>query len=144
MFPLQFFENFLKFYCKEHVYSCKVALKPTYFSSYSSVKFLYHELLIIRTLPYFSLMFHFYTSWKRQKSKGFLTFSGGIEMDHWLKWLNDFRYEITALKTAVLKKICGSNDCGLPISVTHFMPLVSFYTPWKHQKITVFLMFPGA
>ena len=26
-------------------------------------------------------MFHFYTPWKRQKAKGFPTFSGGIEME---------------------------------------------------------------
>ena len=26
-------------------------------------------------------------------------------------------------------------------SLTHFMPLVSFYTPWKHQKTIGFLMF---
>ena len=30
-------------------------------------------------------MFHFYIPWKRQKTKGFLTFSGGIEMKHWTK-----------------------------------------------------------
>ena len=28
---------------------------------------------------------HFYTLWKRQKTFGFLTFSGGIEMWHWTK-----------------------------------------------------------
>ena len=28
-------------------------------------------------------VFHFYTPWKRQKTSGFLTFSGGIEMEHW-------------------------------------------------------------
>ena len=27
--------------------------------------------------------------------------------------------------------------------LTHFMPLVSFYTPCKHQKIKGFLMFSG-
>ena len=26
-------------------------------------------------------MFHFYTSWKRQNTKGFLTLSGGIKME---------------------------------------------------------------
>ena len=30
-------------------------------------------------------MSHFYTPWKRQKTFGFLTFSGGIEMGHWTK-----------------------------------------------------------
>ena len=31
-------------------------------------------------------MFHFYTSGKRQKTFGFLTFSGAIKMKHELKW----------------------------------------------------------
>ena len=30
-------------------------------------------------------MFHFYTLWKLQKSRGFLTFPGGIEMECWLE-----------------------------------------------------------
>ena len=33
----------------------------------------------------FRPMFHFYTPWKRQETKGFLTFSGGVEMKHWPK-----------------------------------------------------------
>ena len=32
-----------------------------------------------------SPMFHFYTPWKRKKTKSFLTFLGGIEMEHWVK-----------------------------------------------------------
>ena len=36
-------------------------------------------------LTNFSPMSHFYTPWKRQKTYGFLTFSGGIEMWHWTK-----------------------------------------------------------
>ena len=36
-------------------------------------------------LTHFSLMSHFYTPWKRQKIIGFPTFSGGIEMWHWVK-----------------------------------------------------------
>ena len=28
-------------------------------------------------------MLHFYTSWKRQKSKGLLKFSEGLEMEYW-------------------------------------------------------------
>ena len=28
-------------------------------------------------------MSYFYTPWKRQKTKGFLTFLGGIEIGHW-------------------------------------------------------------
>ena len=37
--------------------------------------------LISQQLPLFSPTFHFYAPWKRQKR--FLTFSGGIEMEHW-------------------------------------------------------------
>ena len=38
-----------------------------------------------RTLTHFSPVSHFYNPWKRQKTTGFLTFSGGIEMWHWNK-----------------------------------------------------------
>ena len=36
-------------------------------------------------LTYFSPVSHFYNPWKRQKTFGFLTFSGGTEMWHWTK-----------------------------------------------------------
>ena len=36
-------------------------------------------------LTNFSPVSHFYTSWRRQKTFGFLMFSGGIEMWHWTK-----------------------------------------------------------
>ena len=39
----------------------------------------------ITALTHFSPVSHFYTPWKRQKTFGFLTFSGGIEMWHWTK-----------------------------------------------------------
>ena len=39
----------------------------------------------IRSLNHFSTMWHFYTPWKRKKTKGFLMFSEGIEMEHWAK-----------------------------------------------------------
>ena len=42
-----------------------------------SVFWEYHE-----TLTHLSPMSHFCTPWKRQKTKGFLTFSGGIEIWH--------------------------------------------------------------
>ena len=37
------------------------------------------------TLNHFQPMFHFYTPRKHQKTSGFLIFSGGIEVEHWLK-----------------------------------------------------------
>ena len=36
-------------------------------------------------LTHFSSVFNFYNPRKRQKIKGFLKFSRGIEMDHWIK-----------------------------------------------------------
>ena len=36
-------------------------------------------------LTHFSPVSHFYALRKRQKTKGFLTFSGGIEVRHWNK-----------------------------------------------------------
>ena len=39
-------------------------------------------------VTHFSPVSHFYTLWKRQKTFGFLTFSGGIEM-FLEKWIND-------------------------------------------------------
>ena len=48
-------------------------------------------------------------------------------------------------KSAVVKN--NSLESKTPFSVlnalTHFMPLVSFYTAWKHQKTSGFLMFSG-
>ena len=37
-------------------------------------------------------MFHFYNPWKSQKTKGFLTFSGGTEMEYWheMGYIYDF------------------------------------------------------
>ena len=40
---------------------------------------------LLLTLTYFSPLFYFYTPWKHQKTFGFLTFSGVIEMEHWAK-----------------------------------------------------------
>ena len=40
---------------------------------------------ITKALTHFKAMFHFYTAWKRRKSLGFLTFSGGIKMEYWFE-----------------------------------------------------------
>ena len=45
--------------------------------------FSHTELMAKTTLTLFTLMTHLYTSWNRQKTFGFLTLSGGIEMRHW-------------------------------------------------------------
>ena len=41
------------------------------------------DTLNLMSLTHFSPMFHSYTPWKRQKNFGFLTISGGQEMEHW-------------------------------------------------------------
>ena len=38
-----------------------------------------------KNLTYFSLLFHFYTTRKRQKTKDFMKFPGGIVMERWAK-----------------------------------------------------------
>ena len=38
---------------------------------------------IIPSLTHFMPIFPFYTPGKRQKTRDFLIFSGGIEMEHW-------------------------------------------------------------
>ena len=37
----------------------------------------------------------------------------------------------------------GDSQAMNSFLLTYFMPLVSFYTPWKHQKTSGFLMFSG-
>ena len=44
-----------------------------------------YNYVYLRLLTQFSPIFHFYTPWKRQKTKGFLTFSGVIEIEYWAK-----------------------------------------------------------
>ena len=39
----------------------------------------------VDSLTHFNTMSHFYTSWKLQKTYGFLTFFRGLEMWHWTK-----------------------------------------------------------
>ena len=50
-----------------------------------------HDLSKLRklVLTHFKSMFQFYTPLKHQKTSRFLTFSGGIEIEHDLNWLND-------------------------------------------------------
>ena len=42
----------------------------------------------LRELSQYCPTSHFHTPWKHQKIVGFLTFSGGIEMDIESKWAN--------------------------------------------------------
>ena len=55
-------------------------------------------------LTHFRLMFYLYTPQKRQKPKGFLTFSGCREMEHWASSLG---YCLSSSKMAL--KIFGTD-----------------------------------
>ena len=48
-------------------------------------------------LTHFSPVSHFYTPWKRQKTKSFQTFSGGIETWHWTKMGSSRFYSINEI-----------------------------------------------
>ena len=52
-------------------------------------------------------------------------------------------FPLKFLRTSILKNICERLLLILTFisGETHFMPLISFYTPWKHQKTIAFLMF---
>ena len=41
------------------------------------------NVLRMEFLTHFRPVFPFYTRWKHQKTRGFVTFSGGIEGEHW-------------------------------------------------------------
>ena len=49
-------------------------------SFFLSIKLLSYFLVSFSEKEFFNQIFHFYSPWKRQKTKGFLTFSTGIEM----------------------------------------------------------------
>ena len=54
--------------------------------------------------------------------------------------LTNTRLDLRALKH-VSHKTSDSNF--LSLLLTYFMPLFSFDHPWKHQKISAFLVFQG-
>ena len=53
---------------------------------------------------HFRSMFNFYIPLKRQKTKGFLTFSGDTEMEHWDKMGLKFKKNYTYLGTSLSQK----------------------------------------
>ena len=54
-------------------------------------------------LTHFWPMFPFYTSWKLQKTKGFLVFSGGIKRRHWLQMGWQIVFETPQLSFSLAK-----------------------------------------
>ena len=72
-------------------------------------------------------MFPFYTPWKRQKTLGFLTFSGGIERKHWPEMdkeaFQNFSWKkiILGYPTTLFEKSCHIN--------THYL-----WNKWRSHK----------
>ena len=50
---------------------------------------------------------------------------------------------VTESKQEINKKKVKMFRKGMLVSLSHYMPLFSFYTSWKHQKTRGFLMFSG-
>ena len=84
---------------------------------------------------------------KKKKFKNFALFTG----KH-LSW-SLFLIKLQAFSSAIVYSIHFSFSTFLSISMlctnwilystlTHFQPMIHFYTPWKHQKTGGFLMFP--
>ena len=68
-------------------------------------------------LTHFSPVSHFYTSWKRQKTFGFLTFSGGLEKWHWTKM--GFQKVISSSSEFTLTRSGSENFDTLDLSITY-------------------------
>ena len=66
----------------------------------------------IPTLTHITPMSHFYTPWKRQKTSGFLTFSGGIEMEVSWRFQEVYKWNIG------VKCVNGNNINKQPIELT--------------------------
>ena len=88
---------------------------------------------MIETLTHFCLVFPFYTTWKHQKTFGFLVFSGGYKMATLAKnglmklHLSDLIFLIERMSYLVL--------------LIYFRSLFTFCYPWKHKETRGALMF---
>ena len=67
------------------------------------------ELILTHSMPLIS----FYTPWKHQKTRCFLMFSGGIERDSSMKWVNSFISNLTHFKCQRCPHIGKSIYCFL-------------------------------
>ena len=75
---LSVFDRFVGLALKELIWKFIIKITIQY-----SFQRKYFVKTLTMTLIYFKPIFHFYISWKRQKTRGFQMFSGGIEMECW-------------------------------------------------------------
>ena len=92
------------------------------------------QVIIRDKLTHFSPVSHFYTSWKLQKTFGFLTFSEGREMWYWTNMGQVKFYSINKRQNEVILLSLQ----GFPVTITHFMPMASFYSPWQQHNTSSF------
>ena len=73
---------------------------------------------LLKNLTHFSPMFNFYTSWKRQKSKGLLKSSGRMEIEH-LGYLGYklILVKLWKMKTNISKVFCSKTCLVLMQSI---------------------------
>ena len=82
-----------------------------------------------------------YTPWKHQRTCFSDIFRGYIKRPVIWNRLNKLNMLAKAKPTLTGSYMRWTLDVD---GLTDFMPMVSFYTPWKHQKTSGFLMFSGA
>ena len=93
---------------------------------------------------FFKVWLVFLTAWSTFLSIVFYTFSFSTwELLHnTLKKMMKHKAKVIMIMMLSYRQTCW-NFWINKFPVTHFMPLISFYTPWKHQKTSGFLMFSG-
>ena len=98
----------------------------------------------------------FYTTWKHQKTRGFLMCSGGTKRDQWREmgycsnqvrvsssnFVSNIRRIRANLSTSIFPEITRKLiSGGMHVHLTRFSQILHFYTPWKHQKTKEFPTF---
>ena len=94
---------------------------------------------------HFMPLVFFYTPWKHQPTSDFLIFWGFRKGSvAWIRLQGPFLF-VFSLEWRTIRQITVSTLYTLARFKigTQFMPLVFFYTPWKHQPTSDFLIFWG-
>ena len=82
-------------------------------------------------LTHFTLMFHFYSPWKRQKIRGFLTLSGGYRNGIW-KWVNVLcKSETRTIIACLLFLMKSCKDLSVTFQFCVYKP----GTSWKNVDL---------
>ena len=103
-------------------------------------------------IPYTLLIYYLYVSSFLYVKKKIQTKNNAAVQTYqvYINWQNIFReiylaekLHFSATSVFVLKKVLQEFFSEIIETLTHFMPLASFYTSGKHEKISGFLMFSG-